>query len=81
MLSLSEATSIVRENLPDGEIKKYIEYRNLYIFQVLGSDPDEGLFDPFFSVNKDNGEFRDYSILTDGDPGEISELFKAAQRL
>ena len=33
--------------------------------------------DPFYSVNINTGEFRDFSILTDGDIGEITNLFNS----
>lgn len=77
MLSLSEAIRIVYENLPGGTIKKQIEYQNLYLFQVFRSMPFEEEWDPFFSVDKETGEFSDFSIIDDGNM-EIIELFRSA---
>lgn len=31
--------------------------------------------DPFYSVDIQTGEFRDFSIITDGDISEINNLF------
>jgi hypothetical protein len=78
MLNILEATSIVHKNLPNGNIKAFIDYQDLFIFQVFTDDDLEGQFDPFFSVNKETGDFRDFSILTDGDTQEIAKLFLQA---
>ena len=75
MVDISEAKKIVKENLPDGKVSKYIEYNDLFVFQVFRKDPLEGAWDPFFSVNKTTGDFNEFSILMDGDFEEIYELF------
>lgn len=80
MLSELEATEIVKEALPDRHIQTSIDYRGVYLFLVLGTDPLEGDQDPFFSVHKQTRELRDFSIMTDGDPNEITEKFLAKQR-
>lgn len=71
------AERIVKSYLPEGMIQAVVEYRDLFIFQVFHVDPEEGDQDPFFSVNKNTGEFRDFSIITDGDTTEIVNLFMA----
>jgi len=78
MLDIKEATKIVEKNLPTGKIEKVINYRNLYIFQVFVNSPGEYGLDPFYSVDQSTGEFSDFSIITDGDPQEISALFMRA---
>lgn len=75
MLSVSEATDVVRKNHPLGEIQSYIEYKNLYLFMVFNNMPGEQEMDPFFSVDKDTGKFSDFSVITDGDTSEIMSLF------
>jgi hypothetical protein len=80
MLSLDKATGIVKKAFPKGKINSSIEYKNFYIFQVFNPFPGEEGMDPFFSVNKKTGEFRDFSIITDGDITEITELFLKAQQ-
>lgn len=75
MFNLKFAISIVAESLPGARIEKVVEYKNLYLFQVFVDLPGEEGFDPFFSVDKVTGEFRDFSILN-GDTKAILELFK-----
>ncbi len=77
--SLDKATGIVKKAFPLGKITSSIEYKNLYIFQVFNLFPEEEGMDPFFSVNKETGEIRDFSIITDGDISEITKLFLKAQ--
>lgn len=79
MLSKEQATDIVEKTFPTGRINSSIEYQGLYVFQVFQEDPNEGRMDPFFSVNQETGELRDFSVLTDGNPQEIQRLFLAAQ--
>lgn len=80
MLSELDAKSIVTLAFPDDRIEPPIVYRGLYVFQVFSDDPVEGDHDPFFSVNQRTGELRDFSILTDGNTKEITDLFLAKQK-
>lgn len=79
MLNITEAIKVVEKNLPGQVISKYVEYKDLFIFQIFIAQPLEEGLDPFFSVNRMTGEFRDFSILTDGDPMEIDRLFISAK--
>jgi hypothetical protein len=78
MLSIEEAKNVVKQNLPFWNIKKFVIYNGLYVFQVYSDDPEEGGFDPFFSVNKSTGEFLDFSPFEDGNLLEITNLFARA---
>lgn len=78
MLNNSQALAIVKQHIPNGKVKKYIEYKNLFVFQIIIDDPDEGGWDPYYSVNRETKEFRDFSILTDGDIDELMDLFSKA---
>lgn len=78
MLSVADAIRIVNEALPGGTIRKQVEYQNLYLFQVFRSMPLEEEWDPFFSVDKETGEFSDFSIIDDGDISELMDLFRRA---
>lgn len=80
MLDVHDALSIVRKSIPDGKIQSYIQYEDLFIFQIFSDDQFEGEFDPFYSVNRSNGEFQDFSIITDGDIKKIDSLFQQARR-
>lgn len=77
MLDILKATLIVEDELPKGKIQKHIEYERLYVFQVYLEGEGEEEFDPFYSVNKFTGEFRDFSILN-GDTPRIIDLFSRA---
>lgn len=79
MVSSQQATSIVKSEFPDGTIESYISYKNLFVFKVFTKDSQEGQMDPFFSVDKTTGELRDFSIITDGDITEITDLFFKAE--
>lgn len=76
MLKLNQAIDIIKKNIPDGKIQLAIEYNGLYVFQVFTDDEFEGQMDPFYSVNKETGEFSDFSIITDGDISELMDLFE-----
>jgi hypothetical protein len=81
MLSELEATSIVRNTFPTSRVEPPIAYRGVYLFMVFNDDdPLEGDQDPFFSVEQSTGELRDFSIITDGDPNEITNLFLIRQQ-
>lgn len=80
-LSETQATAVIRRGLPNRRIEPPIEYKDLYIFQAYDdSDPEEGFYDPFFSVNKTTGELREFSVITDGNAHEISAKFIKKQR-
>ena len=76
-VSLQKAINIVKKNIPNGKIDASIRYRDLYLFKVFINNGFEKEMDPFYSVNINTGEFRDFSILTDGDIGEITNLFSS----
>lgn len=77
----SQATALIKKTFPEGKIQAVVEYKNLYLFQVFGDDPLEGELDPFYSVNKNTGELKEFSILTDAKPTEILPLFVKAKGL
>lgn len=75
MLDINQAIDVVKSKIPDGFINSAIEYNGLYVFMVFSDDELEGQMDSFYSVDIQTGEFRDFSIITDGDISEISNLF------
>lgn len=75
MLSKPEAIDIAKKHYPSGKVNLVVEYRGLYLLQIFGDLGEESGMDPFFSVDKETGEFEDFSILHDGDISEISDLF------
>mgnify|MGYP004500993929 FL=1 len=76
-VNLQKAINIIKKNIPNGKIDASIRYRDLYLFKVFIDNGFEKDMDPFYSVNINTGEFRDFSILTDGDTGEIINLFNS----
>lgn len=75
MFSIEEAIHIAKESYPAGDIFSWIEWNDLYLFKMFNNLPGEEQMDPFFSVNKETGEFKEFGILTDGDTLEIIDLF------
>lgn len=80
MLSEPDARVLVEMAFPESDVQTSIDYGRVYLFLVIGSDPLEGDQDPFFSVDKETGDLRDFSIITDGDPHEITKKFLAKQQ-
>lgn len=80
MLDRNAAIMFVRKRLPGFTIQKVVEYDNRYIFLTTDPDPDEGMYDGFYSVDKFTHEFSDFSIITDGDIVVIDSLFEAARK-
>lgn len=80
MLSKSEAISIAKKAIPEGRVDTVVEYKDLYLLQIFEDRPGEEDMDPYYSVNRSSGEFRDFSIITDGDPSEIADLFIKAKQ-
>lgn len=61
-VTIKAAEKIVLEKLPQGSVvKSAIEYEGKYLFIAYRPDPFEGFLDPFFSVEKDTGFFRDFN--------------------
>ena len=79
MLNPTAAANVIKRNIPNGKIQSYIDYKNLYVFQVFLDDPFESDMDPFYSVNKETGVFDEFSIFLDGDISEITQLFMKAK--
>lgn len=76
MLTLQEARNIVLAKLPPGsKIKGETEEGIFYLFLAINPDPLEGNLDPFYSVNKNTGEFIDFS------PSEYSNSLDILNRL
>lgn len=75
MLSIKQAINIAKKKYPQGNIESLIVYNGLYVFKIINDDELEGDMDPFYSVDIMSGEFRDFSIITDGNIAEITKLF------
>ena len=81
MLNPKQAAIIVKKNMPAGIIQTFIEWKGLYIFQVYTPEDEfEGNTDPFYSINQETGEFRDFSIFDDGPVDELTALFMQKKR-
>ena len=78
-ISKEEAYDIVKKDVPFGKIQACVEYNGLYLFQVFDSRPGEEEMDPFYSVNKDTRELKEFSLFTDGDMTQVVSLFKQAK--
>lgn len=58
---------------PGSTFIKMVEHDNFFILHINGPDPLEGDLDPFYSVDKTTGEFRDFSIV-DGGPELLKQF-------
>lgn len=74
--TIEEATQIVKKNLPKGKIQAVVWYRGLYLFMVFREDPFEEEVDPFYSIDQQTGEFKEFSLFTDGNINEVLFLFQ-----
>ena len=81
MLSSTEAIKIIREYFPKGKIKKYIEYKDLFVFQIFMDDPLEGDYDPFYSINRKTSEVEGFALFKPGVFEEVMTLFDSAKLL
>lgn len=81
MLNINQAIEIIKKNLPNGKIQAHIVYGGVFLFQVFRDDPFEEEMDPYFSVDQETGEFRDFSIFDDGNFDEIAQLFLLAKHI
>lgn len=61
-VDLSAAKAIVRSFLgEDVDIQSHMELHGDYLFLAIRNDPLEGHLDPFVKVNKETGDFIDFS--------------------
>lgn len=67
MITEQQAKKIALDAMPENsKFIKSTAHENQYIFMITWSDPLEGDLDPFYSVDKTTGEFRDFDIETGG---------------
>jgi len=75
VISLQEASTIIKQNIVDGSINAAIKWEDNWLFSVYTSDIDEGELDPFYAVNRETGAFSGFSIVGDQDTSGILEAF------
>lgn len=75
MINVSEATKRLTDSVPSITVKDNVIYRDVYLFRVEFDSESEKNYDPFFSVNIETGEVKDFSVIVDGDIAEITMLF------
>lgn len=75
MITLEEAEQIVIINLPPGtKIHGKATYQDKHLFLAPTPDEAEGAFLPFFSVDTETGEFRDFDLQAYDNPMEVLDL-------
>jgi hypothetical protein len=78
MLSQEEAVQAAQKQFPNRTVSFYLKYRDLYLVTAIDeSDPVEGDYDPYYSVNPDTGEIREFSVVTDASRVELTNLWLA----
>lgn len=80
LVDLENATTIANSSYPQGIIQSVVDYRGVWLFKIFTDDPDEGIWDPFFSVDQKTGVFSEFSPMDDGNIFEINALFMAAEK-
>jgi len=79
MLNELEALASFKQSYSSTTPKKIITFNGLFlIFAPRKGDPMEGDMDPYYSVDMNTGEARDYSIYRDGHAAEIVQMFVEA---
>lgn len=73
---MDKAKVIALKNIPNGKIKKCVEYGNLFVFQIFTDDELEGDFDPFYSVDRVTSEFKGFPMLQPGVFNTVMDLFE-----
>ncbi len=61
-------------------VKSVIEEGDHFLFIAHGPDPDEGKFDPFYSLDKNTGLIRDFSPQDYPDPLAIIKKLQAVYK-
>jgi hypothetical protein len=75
MLNILAAERALLNTVPLIRLQDAVRYKDVYLFRVEFASEEEKDYDPFFSVDVNTGEVRDFSVLTDGDLSEITDLF------
>ena len=60
MLSLNECKNTLQQYNSDLKIGKSVEYKNYYVIVGIGSDPEEGSMDAFYSVDRNTGKVSEF---------------------
>lgn len=78
MLNITEATKVIAKNLPGWKIQRATPFKgDLFIFLVEEpqNSPEQGM-DPYYSVNRKTGEFKEFSIVDGTTPLEVFNAFE-----
>lgn len=74
MLNFKQAYDKVQDSV-NGKITGAVRYHNLYVFRIMDdNDPLEGEMDPFYSVDTLTGIVAEFSVLTDANILEFTDL-------
>jgi hypothetical protein len=76
MLSRAEATKLVETQMAGAKVKACIPWKGNRLVRVEHDLAEERDFDPFFLVMSSTREVLEFSVMTDGDPGEIADAFE-----
>lgn len=76
MYNKEQAKLLVEKKYPKSKAVACARYKSVFLVRVEHPFPDEANYDPFFSVNPNTGEVKEFSVITDGDIVEISLAFQ-----
>jgi hypothetical protein len=79
MLNIEEARTRIATYPGVAQVRAAVEYGDVYLLRVEFLASGEQNYDPFFTVDKETGAVNEFSVLHDGNIGEITMLFLAAE--
>lgn len=80
MLNVEQAKMIVEKKIDGCKVHACVPYKGGYLARVEYPSAEEAHYDPFFMVNAHTGDVAEFSIMSDGNPSEVSEAFKRGER-
>ena len=74
MIDEAKAKDIASKAYPDGEIRKVVDYKGLWLMSIFSDDPIEGDLDTVYSVSQSTGAFAGFPIFDEANE-EALDLF------
>ena len=76
MYDETQVKVLVERKYPAVKAVDSFRYNDVFLVRIEHPDIEEANYDPFFSVDPNTGEIKEFSVITDGDPVAIDQAFK-----